>query len=174
MLKAFQILVFTLLASAACAQTASYVLNAGDTIRIRVYGEPDLSFNTFLVGHDGILAYPFIGDVQVAGKTAGEVQAALVERLQPDYLVAPQVSVGVVSYRPFFINGEVRGPGEVAFQPGLSLRKAVSLAGGFTERASKSSIFVISDNDASKESRKVDLNYQVQPGDIITIEQSFF
>ncbi|MEH6604187.1 MAG: polysaccharide biosynthesis/export family protein [Pseudomonadales bacterium] len=168
----FTALLFSSLA--ATQEPGGYMLNAGDTIRIHVYGEPDLTFERLLVGHNGIVSYPFLGDIKVAGTSVSNLQTKLVDGLKPDYLIDPRVSVSVVSYRPFFVNGEVKSPGGVEFQPGLTLRKAVSLAGGFTERASKSNIYVISDNDTSKASRKVDLAYQVQPGDIITVEQSFF
>ena len=77
-------------------------------------------------------------------------------------------------YRNFFINGSVEKPGGYPYIPGLTVRKAVSLAGGFKERASREKIFVISDDDRSQRARKVDLNAAVSPGDIITVEESFF
>lgn len=156
------------------AASESYLLNAGDQIRIHVYGETDLSFPSLLVGHNGVISYPFLGDMTVSGMTVSDVQQQLVDGLRPDYLIDPRVSVSVVKYRPFFVNGEVRSPGGLDFQPGLTLRKAVSLAGGFTERANKKEILVITDRDAESQERKVSLDYQVQPGDIITIQQSFF
>jgi polysaccharide export outer membrane protein len=58
--------------------------------------------------------------------------------------------------------------------PGLTVRKAVSLAGGFKERASREKIFVIREEDRTQTPRKVDLNAAVNPGDIITVEESFF
>ena len=86
----------------------------------------------------------------------------------------PRISVSVVTYRSFFVNGEVRKPGGLDFQPGLTLRKAVSLAGGFTERANKKVFLVISDDDANRAEVEVGVDYSVQPGDIITVKQSFF
>jgi polysaccharide export outer membrane protein len=153
---------------------AGYALNAGDSIRIYVYGEPDLTFDALLVGQNGIISYPFLGELRLSGKTVSEVQSMLTEGLQPDYLVDPRISVSVVKYRPFFVNGEVRKPGGVDFQPGLTLRKAISLAGGFTERANTRSILVIADNDPERREVEVTLNYRIQPGDIVTVKQSFF
>lgn len=150
------------------------MLNSGDSIRVHVYGEDDLSFDSLLVGHNGVISYPFLGDIRVAGKTVSEVQEALVTGLKPDYLINPRISVGVVKYRPFFVNGEVRQPGGLDFQPGLTMRKAVSLAGGFTERANKKEMLVIVDSDSAREEMKVGPEYRVQPGDIITVQQSFF
>jgi polysaccharide export outer membrane protein len=166
----FSLLVLPLLAVA----QSSYLLNAGDAIRIHVYGEPDLSFNNMLVGQNGIIALPFLGEVEVAGKSVSELQAVIVDGLQPDYLVDPRVSVSIVKYRPFFVNGEVRHPGGVEFQPGLTLRKAIALVGGFTERADKDKLTVIADSDTDRKEVKAELDYRVQPGDIINVKQSFF
>lgn len=156
------------------ASAEGYLLNTGDSIRVHVYGEDDLSFDSLLVGHNGVISYPFLGDIEVAGKTVSQVQEALVSGLKPDYLIDPRISVSVVKYRPFFVNGEVRQPGGLDFQPGLTLRKAVSLAGGFTERANKKEMLVIADSASDREEIKVGLDYRVRPGDIITVQQSFF
>ena len=153
---------------------SSYLLNAGDAIRIHVYGEPDLTFNHLLVGHNGLIAYPFLGELKVAGKSVSQLQTVIVAGLRPDYLVDPRVSVSIVKYRPFFVNGEVRNPGGVEFQPGLTVRKAITLAGGFTERADKDDLYVIVDSDPDRKEMKVELDYRVQPGDIINVKQSFF
>jgi protein involved in polysaccharide export with SLBB domain len=151
-----------------------YTLNAGDSVRIHVYGEEDLSFDSLLVGQNGRISYPFLGELTVAGKTASQLQAELTSGLKPDYLVDPRISVSVVKYRPFFVNGEVQRPGGVDFQPGLTLRKAISLAGGFTERANKKKALVISDNDPARKEQEVGLDYKVHPGDIITVQDTFF
>jgi protein involved in polysaccharide export with SLBB domain len=163
-----------LLGSGIAGADSGYALNAGDAIRVHVYGEPDLTFDSLLIGQNGIVSYPFLGEIPVAGKTVTDIQAILTRGLKPDYLMDPRISVSVVKYRPFFVNGEVNKPGGVDFQPGLTLRKAVSLAGGFTERASKKNILVIADNDPAREEKEVGLDYSVQPGDIITVQQSFF
>ena len=173
MLK-FLLILSTLCAGYLHAQNDDYQLNAGDSIRIYVYGEPDLTFANVLIGQSGRIPYPFLGELKVEGKTANHVQKILVEGLKPDYLIAPRISVSVVKYRPFFVNGEVKRPGGLAFQPGLTLRKAISLAGGFTGRANKKEVLVIVDGKASQEERKVGLDYQVQPGDIITVQDTFF
>lgn len=156
------------------AQESTYTLNAGDTIRIHVYGEPDLTFDELLIGENGRIPYPFLGELKVAGKSVSEFQARLTEGLKPDYLVDPRISVSIVKYRPFFVNGEVKSPGAVAYQPGLTLRKAVSLAGGFTERANKKQMLLIADDDLEFNEQKVGLDYRIQPGDIITVQDTFF
>ncbi len=151
-----------------------YALNAGDTVRVHVYGEPDLTFERLLIGQNGRISYPFLGELKVTGLTAEQLQAQLVAGLMPDYLVDPRVSVSIVRYRPFFVNGEVKSPGGVDFQPGLTLRKAIALAGGFTERANKKQVLLIADGDPERREQKVGLDYKVQPGDIITVQDTFF
>ena len=156
------------------ARDEGYTLSAGDAIRIHVYGESDLSFDNLLIGHNGRISYPFLGELKVTGKSAAQLQQIVIDGLRPDYLIDPRVSVGVVRYRPFFVNGEVKSPGGVEFQPGLTLRKAVALAGGFTERANKKEVLVIVDNDPERKEQKIGLNYKVQPGDIFTVQDTFF
>lgn len=166
--------VAVLLAAAFAAAQDDYQLNAGDTIRIYVYGESDLTFERLLIGQNGRISYPFLGELKVAGLTAAQVQDRLVAGLKPDYLVDPRVSVSIVRYRPFFVNGEVKSPGGVDFQPGLTLRKAIALAGGFTERANRKEVLLIAESDPERREREVGLDYQVQPGDIITVQDTFF
>ena len=166
--------ILSLWAGLVSAQDDGYTLNAGDSIRIHVYGEPDLTFDRLLIGHNGRISYPFLGELKVAGKSSAQLQQILIGGLQPDYLVDPRISVSIVKYRPFFINGEVNRPGGVDFQPGLTLRKAISLAGGFTERANKKQILVIADSDPDRKEQPVNLDYRVQPGDIFTVQDTFF
>ena len=64
--------------------------------------------------------------------------------------------------------------GGFQYAPGLTVRKAISIAGGFKERASKEKIFIIREDDPTQTPKKVDLNASVNPGDIITVEESFF
>ena len=151
-----------------------YTLGAGDIIRIHVFGEPDLSFDSILVGEAGKVSYPFLGELAVKGLTLAGLDDLLHKGLRPDYLIDPKISVSIVAYRPFFISGEVKKPGSYPYQPGLRLRQAISLAEGFTERASKSKIYVVHDNDPNANRRKVGLSYNVKPGDTITVEESFF
>ncbi len=75
---------------------------------------------------------------------------------------------------PFFINGAIKNPGGYPLRKDLSLRKAVALAGGFTERASKTKISLIHENDPAQKQIKVGLNQVIQSGDIITVGESFF
>jgi polysaccharide export outer membrane protein len=153
---------------------ASYKLASGDVIRISVFGEPDLSFDELRLTDAGSFSYPFIGEVQARGKTATEIEQILAGQLRGDYLVDPRVSVSVLTYREFFISGEVKKPGGLPFQPGLTVRRAAALAGGLTERASEKRISIIRDSNPDRTPEPATMDTPVMPGDTITIEQGFF
>ena len=154
--------------------STQYRLSAGDVLKISVFGEPDLSIDEVRLNDAGTFSYPFLGEMQVRGLTASQVEAMITERLQGDYLVNPRVSVSIIEYREFFISGEVRNPGGYPYQPGLTLRRAVALAGGLTERASQRRMSIIRDGDANRTSESANMDTLVMPGDIITIDQGFF
>lgn len=153
-------------------QDRNYRLGSGDAVEILVYDEPDLTVE-MTINDDGNINFPLIGTISVTGKTAAQVQRLIHDGLKGDYLLSPSVQVDIISYRPFYIHGEVKSPGAYPYNPGLSIDQAIALAGGLTARASVSKIYIKkSDND--KQGSNVKLNYAVSPGDIITIEQSFF
>lgn len=153
---------------------SNYRLASGDVISIQVLGEEDLRRERIRLSDAATISYPILGEIKLFGKTVAELEAFIREGLKGRYLVNPQVTVTIVEYRNFFINGQVERPGGYQYSPGLTVRKAVSIAGGFRERASKEKIFIISDDDRSQTPRRVDQNAIVKPGDIITVEESFF
>lgn len=151
----------------------TYKLGQGDAISIQVFDEPDLTIDT-VVGASGSINYSYLGDVRVAGKSAVELEQHIARLLQDGYLVNPSVNVRVTQYRPFYINGEVRSPGSYPYQPGLTLERAIALAGGLTDRASTRKMYITKADDASGKEVRVPLNFRVQPGDTISIEEGFF
>ena len=152
---------------------SEYRLSTGDKIRIQVYNEDDLYLEV-RVNDTGVISYPFLGSIKVGGMTPGQIEENITSRLKGDYLVNPKVSVDVIEYRQFYVNGEVQAPGGFPFQPGITVRKAISVAGGFRERASKDKIFIVRDGQSGNNPTKVGLDEKVRPGDIITVEESFF
>ena len=156
------------------AGDSQYQLGSGDVISINVFGEEDLSFEQIRMTDAGTFSYPFLGEVRALGKTVAEIERIIINGLKGDYLIDPKVSVSITEYRDFFVNGEVKNPGGYPFKPGLTLRKAVALAGGLTERASENKVSVIRENGNDKRTFKANMDTPIQPGDIITIEQSFF
>lgn len=153
---------------------SSYKLGAGDVITIRVLGEDDLKREKVQLSDAGTLSFPILGEIKVKGMTVGALEQYITAGLKGRYLLDPQVTVSIDQYRNFFVNGEVDKPGGYPYVPGLTVRKAVSLAGGFKERAVRDRVSIIRDEDPTQTPAKVDLSALVMPGDIITVEQSFF
>ncbi|WP_051202097.1 polysaccharide biosynthesis/export family protein [Ferrimonas senticii] len=159
--------------SAPLLANANYRLNAGDLIAIHVYGEDDLTLETRL-GESGMINYPYLGLLNAKGMTVAELERAVTNGLRGDYLINPSVHVSVTEYRPFYIYGEVNQPGGYPYQPGLTVERAVALAGGLTERASTSSITVNRMVAGRKDTLSVRLSASVYPDDSIVIKESFF
>jgi polysaccharide export outer membrane protein len=155
------------------AGQSDYRLAAGDTVQVRVYGEDDLSVQLD-VPANGKVDYAFVGTFELAGKTVRALQQEIYERLHGDFLVDPKVSVSVVKYRNFYVYGEVARPGGYAWEPGLTVRKVITLAGGLKERASGSKWFLVPEGGGESDRRRVSEDDPVGPGDTLTVEQSFF
>ena len=147
---------------------SQYRLSSGDLVNIRVFGEEELTLETRL-SDTGTISYPLLGELRVVGKTTGQLESVLIRKLKNGYLVDPNVSVSVSEYRKFFVNGEVQDPGGFPYLPGLTVQKAVSFAGGFSERASKRNIYILREGDDDGKPAAVALNCLVKPGDILAI-----
>jgi polysaccharide export outer membrane protein len=162
------------LASLSAANTTQrYQIGPGDLLSINVYGEKDLSDKDIRVGTNGTISFPLLGEVSVRNMTIRELEVTLIRLLKDGYLKKPVVTVSILEYRLFYINGEVKKPGGYNFVNGLTIQKAVALAGGFTERASKDKITIERERKPGKVT-KVTLNDAVNPGDVITVDESFF
>ena len=156
------------------SELSSYKLGSGDMISIRVLGEEDLKRERVRLSDAGTISFPVLGEIRVKGMTVGALEDHITTGLRGRYLLNPQVTIAIEEYRNFFVNGMVEKPGGYPFSPGLTVRKAISIAGGFRERAAREKINIIRDDDPKQTSRRVDLNTSVQPGDILTVEESFF
>lgn len=155
-------------------QVYRYRLGAGDKLAVKVFGQDDLS-GEFELGADGQLSMPLIGQVDAAGLTIAELRENLVQLLNENYLVDPQVTIEVANYRPFFILGQVRNPGSFPYQSGLNMRQAVALAGGYTNRALQEPMIVIRANEEDVPTRySVTQDYPVLPGDTIEVQRRLF
>ena len=153
---------------------SNYRLGSGDVITIEVLGEDDLKRERIRLSDAATISYPILGEIHLSGKTVGELERIIREGLRGRYLVNPQVTVTINEYRNFYINGQIKRPGGYPYVPGLTVIKAVSIAGGFSERAAQDKIFVVRENDSAQKRIKVGLNTAVHPGDIVTVEESFF
>lgn len=160
-------------AHATAFNPGQYRLGSGDVIKISVYGQGDLSLQTRLPD-TGNINYPFMGDIKVVGMTAARLEHVIYTGLKGDYLINPSVSVTILEYRPFFIDGEIKKPGSYPYQPGLSVDKAVVIAGGYTPRAATDKIFVLREVDGIQKKFVARSNDTLFPGDIVKVQQSFF
>lgn len=151
----------------------AYQLGAGDKISIQVFDEQELTMSA-VVGESGDINYSYLGSITVAGKTPEQLEQELIALLKNGYLVNPSVNVSVTEYRPFYIDGEVNAPGDYPYQPGLTLAKAITIAGGLTDRASKRKMYLIKGTSQDRKETKAKMKTVIEPGDIITIKEGFF
>ena len=156
------------------SEFSTYKLGVGDVISVQVIGEDDLKREKIRLSDAGTLSFPYLGEIRVRGMTVGGLEEFITKGLKGRYLLNPQVTVTIHEYRNFFVNGLVDKPGGYPYVPGITVRKAISMAGGFKERASKEKINVIREEDVKGIPQRVTLEAVVQPGDIITVEESFF
>ncbi|HEX4331489.1 MAG TPA: polysaccharide biosynthesis/export family protein [Usitatibacter sp.] len=176
-LRFFAGLALVLVAAAAFGQStdaSSYKLGAGDVISIRVLGEDDLKREKVRLSDAGTVSFPVLGELKVKGLTVGDLEQVITRGLKGRYLVNPQVTVTVEEYRNYFVNGQVEKPGGYPYVPGLTVRKAITLAGGFKERAARDKISIIREDDSTNTAHRVTLDAYVHPGDVMTIDESFF
>lgn len=154
-------------------QSMDYLLGAGDKVRVTVYGEPTLSGEFFVTG-SGLMSLPLIGEIKAGGLTVGQFQDAVQKSLSDGYLKEPRVSAEVLTFRPFYILGEVGKPGTYPYTAGLTVLNAVATAGGFTYRADKKSVYIKHNGETTEAKGALEPSTQVAPGDTIRIGERFF
>lgn len=120
-----------------------FVLEPGDMVAVRVFNQDNMSTRA-RVRSDGKIALPFLGDVDVRGRTPTAVSRDLESRLKA-YVVTPAVTITVEESPPASVAvlGEVTKPGVYTVDPTSGVLQALAVAGGFTDYASKDSIFVV-------------------------------
>lgn len=153
--------------------TYQYHLGLGDKVSVSVFGESDLG-GTFVVSSEGKLSLPLIGDLNAAGMTAAQLKKKIEDGYRQGYLKDPKVTVDVLSFRPFYILGEVNKPGEYPYDSGMTVVNAVALASGFTYRADQKHVFIKHVNQAKETEVPLTTSQAVQPGDTIRIAERYF
>jgi polysaccharide export outer membrane protein len=156
-------------APVAVTHDAPYHLDAGDKLRVVVFGQEGLT-NTYAIDAGGSITMPLIGAVAARGKTPAGLAADISARLRNGYIREPSVAVEVESYRPFFILGEVAAPGQYPYVPNMSVESAVAIAGGFSPRAKRDSVTLT--HNASR--TVVPLGTQLSPGDTVLVGERWF
>jgi polysaccharide biosynthesis/export protein len=156
-------------APAAVTHDAAYHLDAGDKLRVVVFGQEGLT-NTYAIDAGGSITMPLIGAVAARGKTPAGLAAEIYTKLRNGYIRDPSVAVEVESYRPFFILGEVAAPGQYPYVPNMSVESAVAIAGGFSPRAQRDAVTLT--HNANRVI--VPLGTQLSPGDTIFVGERWF
>lgn len=159
--------------AAATNASGAYTIGAGDTLRITVFNEPDMS-GEFTVEDDDIIALPLVGSVDATGKTLRDFERHLTAQLDGRFLKDPKVSVEVINYRPFYILGQVNNPGQYQYTPGLDIINAVAVAGGFTTRANENVIFIKKFGESEENLFRLSNSIKVLPGDTLRIAPRYF
>jgi len=160
-------------AAAPARYDAAYLLDAGDKLRVVVYGQEGLT-NSYAIDAGGSITMPLIGAVPARGRTPAGLAAEITGRLRRGYIREPSVAVEVEAYRPFFILGEVAAPGQYPYVPNMSVESAVAIAGGFSPRALRDRV-TLTHTDGSGSSRLVvPLGTALSPGDTVLVGERWF
>ena len=104
-------------------------LQAGDRIRVTVYGEDKIS-GDYEIDPGGFVSLPLAGSLQAAGLTKSELEQTLSKKFRTEYLRNPKVTVDIANFRPFYVLGEVEKAGEYPYRSGLNVMSAMAVAGG--------------------------------------------
>jgi polysaccharide biosynthesis/export protein len=155
------------------AAETQYRLDAGDKLRVVVYGQEGLT-NTYAIDAGGSITMPLIGAVPARGRTPAGLASEITAKLRRGYIRDPSVAVEIESYRPFFILGEVAAPGQYPYVPNMSIESAVAIAGGFSPRARRDRV-TLTHTDASGPTRiVVPASSALSPGDTILVGERWF
>ena len=160
-------------APAPARNDAAYKLDAGDKLRVVVYGQEGLT-NSYAIDASGSITIPLIGQVPARGRSPASLAAEISARLRNGYIREPSVAVEIESYRPFFILGEVQAPGQYPYVPNMTVESAVAIAGGFSPRA-KRDIVTLTHTEANGAARYVvPLGTSLSPGDTVYVGERWF
>ncbi|WP_137390704.1 polysaccharide biosynthesis/export family protein [Rhodoligotrophos defluvii] len=152
---------------------SGYRVGVGDRLSIRVYGQEELT-GEVTVDASGNISVPLAGTIRVAKLTTPEIARAIESRLSQKYLRDPNVSVQLVTLRPFYILGEVQNPGAFPYTPGLSVQEAIALGGGYTPRADQGPVLVTRRSSSGVQSIDVPVLTPLYPGDVVYVKERWF
>src|ERR1700754_3437932 len=150
-----------------------YRLDAGDRLRVVVYGQEGLT-NTYAIDAGGSITMPLIGSVPARGRTPAGLASEITAKLRNGFIREPSVAVEIESYRPFFILGEVAAPGQYPYVPNMSVESAVAIAGGFSPRARRDSVTLTHSYASGPTRMVVPLGTAIGPGDTVLVGERWF
>ena len=149
-----------------------YALDTGDVIRVSVYGEAELT-KSYAIDDAGAVSLPLIGSVPVRGRTTQQAAAAITAKLAQGFIREPSVAVEIETYRPFFIQGAVESAGQFPYVYGMTVRAAISTAGGYTDTASREDALIYRRQGNQMVKGSVNLDFPIYPGDTIVVPERF-
>jgi len=150
-----------------------YALDTGDVVRVTVYGEAELT-KSYKVDDAGAISLPLVGAIQVRGLTTQMTAANITAALADGYIREPSVAVEIDTYRPFFIQGAVKTAGQFTYVYGMTVRAAISTAGGFSDTADRTRAIVYRRQGKEMAKGTVDLDFPIYPGDTVVISERWF
>ena len=165
------------------AGVKGHFLGPGDVFEITVFNEPELSAK-YQVSNAGTINFPLLGRVSVLNLDSAQVAEKMTELLGR-FLVKPQVSVFIVEFnsKKIYVLGKVKRPGTFAFEEGMNIIQAITIAGGFEPFAAKNSTSLsraIEGKNVRFTVRVEDIgngaapNINLRPGDIVYVPESLF
>lgn len=149
-----------------------YLLDTGDGVRVTVYGDDTLS-DVYRVDDAGAISFPLVGPIKVRGATTKAAAGRIAAALANGYMRNPNVALEVAEYRPFFIQGEVANSGQYPYVYGMTVRAAISTAGGFSTTADRNRALVYRLQNGTMAKGSVALDFPIYPGDTIVISDSW-
>ena len=155
------------------SQVEDYKLGVGDKDKLTVFNEPTLS-GEFAVNANGTLSFPLIGDVTASGQSVDQISGVVQSKLGDGYVRDPKVSLEITTYRPFFILGEVRQPGQFPYAVGMTVTNAIAMAQGYSPRAVRSQVFIRRAGEATEQVYTLTPELRVWPGDTIRVNERYF
>jgi polysaccharide export outer membrane protein len=152
---------------------AAYHLDAGDKLRVVIYGQEGLT-NVYAIDAGGSITMPLIGSVPARGRTPAGLAAEIGARLRRGFIREPSVAVEVEAYRPFFILGEVAAPGQYPYVPNMTVESAVAIAGGYSPRALRDRVTVTHTDGSGTARYVVPPGTSISPGDTVLVGERWF
>jgi polysaccharide biosynthesis/export protein len=159
--------------SAPVSPTEEYVLGPNDRVRLKVYGESDIT-GEYEVDNNGFVSIPLAGHIRAGGLTTRQLERAIASALSKGIVRDPRVNVEIASYRNFYILGEVKKGGEYPYRLGLTVMDAVATAGGFTYRANENKAYLRRSGSSTEQVYSLDAAVPIYPGDNIRIPERYF
>ncbi len=159
---------------------AVYRAGPGDVLFISIWKDQALS-KAVTVLPDGAIAFPLVGVVHVAGKSIGQIQELLTQKITP-YIPKPVLTVEIqqVNSMLIYVIGKVNHPGRFAINTNIDVLQALATAGGFNSFAERDEVKIFRkqngkvrifnfDYDDIANGQALETNIVLQAGDVILV-----